>query len=274
MSEDLTILPLKTDKSSIKLKTPINPILPDLENNFVLLIFAPRGSGKTTLYSNLLLNPNFFKRENYQYAFIISSTIYQDLSAKALRDNFGETLYDRYDDSIIDNLIKFQRSFTLEDRPKTILILDDMVGAAKISKVSFGITRFRHDNISCIISTQQSKSVQKVARLNATDVIVGATKNWKEIEDIYTEYGMLFGSLEKWIKIFRYATKEPYSFLYMKIDKKPYRCFKNFTEDITNKYPETSKKNLFVGSTMEDNNKFNEDVDKVKNYKDELTNNY
>ena len=29
MSDDLTILPLKTDKSSIKLKTPINPILMD-----------------------------------------------------------------------------------------------------------------------------------------------------------------------------------------------------------------------------------------------------
>ena len=273
MSDDLTILPLKTDKSSIKLKTPINPVLMDLENNFVLLIFSPRGSGKTTLYSNLLLNPNFFKRENYQYAFIISSTINSDLSAKALRDNFGETIYDRYDDSIIENLIKFQRSFKKEDRPKTILILDDICGK-NIRACEYGITRFRHDNISCIISTQQSKSVRKVARLNATDVIVGATKNFKEILDIYEEYGMLFGSLEKWLKIFRYSTKEPYSFLYMKINIKPYRCFKNFTEDITNKYPETSKKNLFVGSTMEDNNKLNEDVDKVKNYKDELTNNY
>ncbi len=407
MSEDLTILPLKTDKSSIKLKTPINEVLMDLENNFVLLIFSPRGGGKclgydtpikmydgsikkvqnikvndlimgdddtprkilklgrgieqmylikqdkginyrcnethilsliddknnkydleikdyknfntklygykiinkkiikynikiikdkidnyfgftidgnkrfklgddtithnTTLYSNLLLNPNFFKRENYQYAFIISSTIYQDLSAKALRDNFGETLYDRYDDSIIDNLIKFQRSFKREDRPKTILVLDDICGK-NIRACEYGITRFRHDNISCIISTQQSKSVRKVARLNATDVIVGATKNWKEIEDIYTEYGMLFGSLEKWIKIFRYATKEPYHFLYMKIDKKPYRCFKNFTEDITNKFSETSNKKLFMGETME--NKLNEDVDKVNNYKDELNNNY
>ena len=60
----------------------------------------------------------------------------------------------------------------------------------------------------------------------------------------------------------------------MKIDKKPYRCFKNFTEDITQKFSETSNKKLFIGSTMEDNNKLNEDVDKVKNYKDELTNNY
>ena len=95
--EDLTILPLKTDKNSLKLKIPINPILPDLENNFVLLIFAPRGSGKTTLYSNLLLNPNFFKRENYQYAFIISSTIYQDLTAVALREHFKDCIISRDD---------------------------------------------------------------------------------------------------------------------------------------------------------------------------------
>ena len=223
--EDLTILPLKTDKNSLKLKTPINPILPDLENNFVLLIFAPRGSGKTTLYSNLLLNPNFFKRENYQYAFIISSTIYQDLTAVALREHFKE--------------------------------------------------RFRHDNISCILSAQQSKSVQKIARLNATDVMVFSTKNFKEIEDIYTEYGMLFGSLEKWIQLFRYATKEPYCFLYMKIDKKPYRCFKNFTEDITNKFKETSTKRFFMGATLTNENENNLDdiPDKVENYKDELQNN-
>jgi len=273
MNDDLTILPLKTDRSSITLKTPINPVLPNLEDNFVLLIFAPRGSGKTTLYSNLLLNPNFFKRENYQYAFIISSTIYQDLSAKALRDHFGETLYDRYDDSIISNLIKFQRSFRKGERPKTILILDDICGI-NIRQVEYGITRFRHDNISCIISTQQSKSVRKVARLNATDIIVGATKNFKEIEDIYTEYGMLFGSMERWIKIFRYATKEPYSFLYMKIDKKPYRCFKNFQQDITNIFSETSTKKMFIGETMgNEKNNLNEKVDKVCNYKDELINN-
>ena len=272
--EDLTILPLKTDKNSLKLKIPINPILPDLENNFVLLIFAPRGSGKTTLYSNLLLNPNFFKRENYQYAFIISSTIYQDLTAVALREHFKSTLYDVYDDEIISNLIKFQRSFEIEDRPKTILILDDFAGN-RIKAVSHGITRFRHDNISCILSAQQSKSVQKIARLNATDIMVFSTKNFKEIEDIYTEYGMLFGSLEKWIQLFRYATKEPYCFLYMKIDKKPYRCFKNFTEDITNKFKETSTKRFFMGATLTNENENNLDdiPDKVENYKDELQNN-
>ena len=260
MSEDLTILPLKTDKSGLKLKTPINPVLPDLENNFVLLIFMPRHGGKTTLYSNCLLNPNFFKRENYDYAFIISSTIYQDLTASAIRDHFSETLYDKYDDSIIENLIKFQRSFPKNETPKTILILDDICGI-NMKAVDYGITRFRHDNISCIISTQQSKSVRKVARLNGTDVIVGATKNFKEIQDIYEEYGMLFGSLEKWLQIFRYATKEPYSFLYMKINKKPYRCFKNFTEDITNKFSETSTKKLFFNEEMnkemnENNNQY------------------
>ena len=265
--EDLQILPLKTDKSSITLKTPINPILPDLGANFVLLIFAPRGSGKTTLYSNLLLNPNFFKRENYEHAFIISSTIYQDLSAKALRDHFADTLYDRYDGSIINNLIKYQRSFELCERPKTILICDDICGI-NMKEVDYGVTRFRHDNISCIYSTQQSRSVRKVVRLNATDVIVGATKNWKEIEDIYEEYGMLYGSLEMWIQMFRYATAKPYSFLYMKIDKKPYRAFVNFSEDITHKFKETSNKRLFSCGTND--NKLDEPIDKINNYKNDL----
>lgn len=272
MSEDLTILPLKTDVESLKLKVPINPILPDLQNGYVILIFAPRGSGKTTLYSNLLLNPNFFKRENYDYAFIISNTIYLDRSAQAIRKHFGDTLYDRYDNKIVDNILQFQKSFSKDDRPRSILILDDCIGS-NIKSVTNGVCVARHYNLNVIISTQQSKSIDKRCRLNATDVIVFSTKNWKEIEDIYTEYGMLYGSLERWIKIFRYATKEPYNFLYMKIDKKPYRCFKNFTEDITNKFTETSSKKLFVGDTME-SNKLNEDVDKVNNYKDELNNNY
>ena len=54
----------------------------------------------------------------------------------------------------------------------------------------------------------------------------------------------------------------------MKIDKKPYRAFVNFTEDITDKFKETSSKTLFSCGTIDD--KLDEPIDKVNNYKNDL----
>ena len=233
---DLTILPVKTDKSGIKLKRPIHPNLPDLEKGFVMGIIAPRHSGKTTLYTNLLLNPNLFGRENYDYAFVISPSIFQDSTASHLRENFSSTLYSKYDDSIIKDLIHFQKGFSPEDRPKSILILDDNVGG-KTPQLDYLTTRSRHFNIGgLIISTQQAKSIKKVARNNLTDVILGRTKNSKELEDYYTEWGSLYGDREQFTKAYKYATKDPYSFLYLKLDKNPPQMLKNFNENITSMF--------------------------------------
>ncbi len=232
---DLNVLPVITDNTGQKLKYPIHPHMPNLSKSFVLGIIAPRGSGKGVLITNLLLNPNFLNRENYDNCFIISPTIYNDRTAAHLRENFKGSLFDKYDDTIIRDIIQYQQSFNDEDKPKTILVCDDMIGI-KCEAFNNLTTKSRHNNISIITSTQQAKSIKKVVRNNLTDVILFKTKNKKEFQDIYDEWGALYGSFDEFNKMYKHATKEKYNFLYLKLDENPPQAFHNFTENITNNF--------------------------------------
>ena len=230
-SIDLTIYPVKVDDSGKKLKYPIHSTLPDLEAGFTLGIIMPRGQGKDTIISNLLLSPNFLNRQNYDFCFIFSPTIRQDTTGVHLRKYFSNTIYSEYDDNVIKQIIDFQKSHDVKDMPKTIIVLNDSCGF-NTPYLDYLCTRSRHYNTSIIISTQKVKDVRPVVRNNLTDVILGRTKNQQELEDIYTEWGALFGSRELFFKKYKYATKDKYSFLFMKLGNPP-RMFKNFTEEIT-----------------------------------------
>jgi len=237
---DLNVLPVITDNKGTKLKYPIHSHMPNLSKSFVLGMVAPRGSGKGVLITNLLLNPNFLNRENYDNAFIISPTIYNDRTAAHLRENFKGSLFDKYDDTIIRDIIQYQQSFNDEDKPKTILVCDDLVGF-KTPQLDFLSTRSRHNNISMITSVQQCKAIKKVMRNNLTDVILFRTKNKKEFQDIYDEWGALYGSFDEFKKMYDFATKEKYNFLYLKLDENPVQALHNFTENITNKFNNVSE---------------------------------
>tara|TARA_R100001163_G_scaffold32976_1_gene25559 strand:- start:13257 stop:14012 length:756 start_codon:yes stop_codon:yes gene_type:complete len=231
---DLNVLPLITNEEGTNLKIPIHPNLPNLKKGFVIALIGNRNCGKTTLYTNLLLNPNMLNRENYDNAFIISPTIYNDRSAKHLRDAFKGSLYDKYNDGIVGDIVEYQQAFSDEDKPRSILIIDDSVGF-KTNKLNYLATRSRHNNLNLIFSVQQTKAIKKVVRNNLTDVFIFKTKNKKELQDIYEEWGAMYGSYDEFLKMYKYATKEPYNFLYLKLESNPQKAFKNFSEDITQK---------------------------------------
>ncbi len=232
---DLTVYPIK-NKNVIdyQLKKPVHPNLPDLRRNFVLGIIAPRSSGKTVLYTNLIIRDSMFGMENLNNVFIFSRTIMQDKSAEYLREFYENSLYPQYDDNIVKSIIDHQASFPDEERPKTLIILDDNVGT-KTKYLDYLTTYSRHYNVSLIFSAQAFKHVRKVARSNFTDLLVGKTYNEMQYLDIYTEVGAMFGSKKYFKKMYDYATAQRYNFLYIKLDQR--RLFKNFTEEITNKFP-------------------------------------
>jgi hypothetical protein len=236
---DLNIYPIKDDSNDgYKLKTPVHPNLPDLERNFVMALIAPRSSGKTTLYTNLLLNPNFFNApENIPSVYIFSPTINNDFTAKHIREYYKNSIYDRYDDNVIKDIITFQKSFPDDERPKALIVLDDSVGY-KTNYLDSLITRARHWNVSVLVSVQATRHMAKVARSNVTDICLWKTYNKKEWEALYEEFGSLLGSKQRFQRIYNYATNQKYHFLYIKLDANPVRCFKNFSEEITNKFPQ------------------------------------
>jgi len=236
---DLNIYAVKDDSNiGYKLKKPVHPNLPDLRRNFVLGIIAPRHSGKTTLYTNLLLNPNFFNAtENCDGGvYVFSPTVMSDFTAKWLREVYSESLYPKYQDSVLKDVMTLQESYPPDERPKTMIILDDNIGT-RTKYFDNLCTRSRHYNTSIIASVQAFRHLNKVARSNMSDCILGKTYNAKEMQAIYEEVGALCGSKKRFFKMWSYACNQKYHFMYMKLDSNPVRVFKNFSEEITNKFP-------------------------------------
>ena len=132
---DLSVLPVKTNKDGMDLKIPVHKNLPNIKDGAVVLLVARRGEGKSTVISNLMLNPNMLHKENFDYVFVISNTINQDRTAQHLKKEYEATCYDRYDDAIVNDIISFQKSFDNKIRPRTAIILDDCLGSVPKNSV-------------------------------------------------------------------------------------------------------------------------------------------
>ena len=250
---DLEVLPIKIDESDIvPLKKPIHPTLMDIQDGSVLLIIGKRGTSKTTIFSNLIMNPNMLGMQNFDYGFIVSPTSMQDKTIAKLVDKYKATTYTDANnlDNILKDIISFQKSFgEKKDIPRSFIFLDDCLGKIKKNSISNYLTsRSRHllqGGMLCI-TTQQMRGLPCCARTNATHVILGRTTNQKEFQALYDEFGSIFGTYDEFKKGCRYCWKDKYNFMYLNFTHKDgKKVFKNFTEDITDKYfPSVNNFNL------------------------------
>ena len=135
MNSDLTILSIKEDGTEHKLKRPIHPNLPDIAKGQLGLLISPVKTGKSTIITNLLLSKAFFA-EQFDIVYIISNTIHNDRTSRFLKQNFPETCYSEYSDSIIQNIIQYQESFPKKKQPFIAVVLDDFLGIATAWRVT------------------------------------------------------------------------------------------------------------------------------------------
>ncbi len=228
---DLTILPVKEDGTEKKLKRPIHPNLPNIATGQMGVIISPVKTGKSTILSNLLLNPNYFK-DQFDIVYIISNTIHNDRTSRFLKKAFPDTIFSEYKDSVIDNIVKYQESFPKDKQPFIAIILDDFLGIKKGASIFSFLTRFRHYNCGLLLmASQLFRGLPSVARQNATFAIFGGPNpNEKEVNKIAEEYGDIYGGQENFKALYRYCTKERYNFMYCPLQSNPSEAFKNFTE--------------------------------------------
>ena len=212
---------------------PLHPHLP--QPPACVLLCSPIRTGKSTLISNLLLNPSFYGPEFFDETMIISNTINNDLTSRFLKEHFDVS--DHYEDSMVERLIERQKSFKKkEDQPEVALILDDILGSLKTgSLVNTLSARFRHYNIKLLLfSTQVFRYVSNVVRQNTTNLIVGSPfPNHKELLKIAEEFGDVVGGQEIWLLIYHTACRERYDFLHMDLQSNPVKCYRNFTDLIS-----------------------------------------
>ena len=219
------------DPDAVKDK-PLHPHLP--QPPACVLLCSPIRTGKSTLISNMLLNPAFYGPEFFDSVKIISSTINNDLTSRFLKEHFD--VEDHYDDSMVDQLIEAQKSFKKADQPEVAVILDDILGALKSgSRVNTLSARFRHYNIRLLLfSTQVFRYVSNVVRQNTTNLIVGSPfPNHKELLKIAEEFGDVVGGQDNWLLIYHTACRERYDFLHMDLQSNPVKCYRNFTDLIS-----------------------------------------
>ncbi len=231
MNDDLSILPVKEEGNEQKLKRPLHPNLPNIATGQVGILISPVKTGKSTIISNLLLNPNFYK-DQFDLVYIISNTINNDRTSRYLKKEFPETIFDDLTriDEIIDNIIKYQDSFPRGEKPFIAIILDDFLGVKKSAKINYLATRSRHYNIGLLLfASQVFRGLEVPVRQNATFVIIGSPNpNEKELNKMAEEYGDILGGRDKFFQLYKKATPNRFDFMYIDIQSNPTKVYSGF----------------------------------------------
>jgi len=227
------VLPIK-EEEGIKAK-PHHEYLPDVGvgvpgKGSLLCMLSPRNTGKSTIISNLFLNPNFYGEDFFDEVYIISPTINVDRTSRHLAKRF--TTFDTYAPEIIQGIVRSQLAFEEEERPEIAIVLDDcaMLMDKEIDRL---VVKSRHFNIKLLaISSQKFRSaLSPVVRANITDLIVGSPfPNMRDLSAVAEEFGDMFNGPENWINLYKKATPKKYDFAYMKLTNPP-RFFKKFEEE-------------------------------------------
>ena len=242
MNDDLTILPVVPEESELTQSREIHPNLPDVFKGQLLALVGGVRMGKGTLWNNMLHNPNFYE-DLFSSVSVISSTCWNDSTSRFTAKKYKDTCYDRYEDSIIDNLIKTQIEKKKVDDCDTsyALIVDDCYGefnrhGRKGGAVLRLASRFRHyvrkgDACMYLYSTQKYLDLLPLIRANCTGLLVsGMIKNKKELESLKYDLDDTFGG--QFDEIMEKARGENYNFVYFRLDSTPPEAYLNFKDRI------------------------------------------
>ena len=117
------------------------------------------------------------------------------------------------------------------------IVIDDWADDPKFTRQSKLLhslfTRGRHNSISTIVSTQKFAAIHPIIRVNATSLIIYRLRNEKELISFIEEVAGLVTRKEL-IEMYKYATDEEYSFLYINLTAKSIKdmFYKRFTTKI------------------------------------------
>lgn len=236
------------------------------KHEFSMLLVAPKGSGKTNLICNLLLN---HYKGYFHQIWVCSPTVKSDEKWDMVKNTKHVLLENRDLDRVVNNIQKrknipkivhkgngspmstFDGKIPEEDffenmkdilprvqeqkeiieslknrdikhykqvADRILVILDDQAGAfpggTTTNPMSNFVIKHRHTSTSIILVTQAYKMIPRSIRTNCNCMILFRIPNLIELKMIYEENPE--GCHEpEWMKLYDYATSEPFSFLYI-----------------------------------------------------------
>ena len=201
------------------------------------VLLGPSGSGKGVLLQNMILD---IYRGCFERIYIFSPSINVDHTWQPVKKYISETIhkkdeepnfyYDSYDpenlEAIIDSqtkIVEYQKKHNHKKIFQILIIVDDFADSPDFSRQSKLLhslfTRGRHSGISTIVSTQKFSAIHPIIRVNATELFVFRLRNYQDTSMFLEEMG---GIIDKktLLEIYKIATQEAYSFLYVKLNAK------------------------------------------------------
>jgi hypothetical protein len=220
MTNKLQILPLKTIESR-SVKTIPYPLQ---QPNFLMIIVGPCRSGKGVFLMNILLNKNLGYKEYFDKIIYISPTLPSDKTGKILYKD--DDIIKMTDDlEHLNEILKI----IVEDQKKSeeslLVVIDDCLGLLGSNSGYFSnlCSKYRHYNMSLIVTTQNFRSIPLICRNNASSYVLFKSHNKKEIEKIDEE---LSNMIPDFMKLYKEATDKKFGFLF--IDTEKVTCWDKF----------------------------------------------
>ncbi len=102
-----------------------------------------------------------------------------------------------------------------------LIVIDDVADDAVFTRQSKLLhslyTRGIHNSISTIASTRKFAAIHPIVRVNATRLIVYRLRNNRELESFLEEVSGLSSKKKELLSIYKVATEDEYSFLYVNL---------------------------------------------------------
>jgi len=198
-----------------------DPLLP--QPPFLLLMAAPRYSGKTNLLINMLIEKEMYCNK-FDEIFIWSKSYHNDPKWKHIRfeEEYEKNhVFEEYNEMQAQHLFESIQKRSQKSHVETLFIFDDMIGenvmnAQKVLMLDRIAATGRHFDISAVLIFQKFKKFSPIVRENATNVVIFEQKNSTAIDQIMDEYK---GDMSKqdFMRIYQTACGEPFQFLHINL---------------------------------------------------------
>ena len=206
----------------------------EIERHFVMLLAAPRRSGKSYLVNKLLIEGGIGKQYDH---IIIASPTMEFKDEYEIEDKLPKVKIHKFTNNLKDNvqilMMEQKRANKLHfEQPTkykavhTLLILDDCIDSKLMQyRSSENIAdelaeRGRHYNMSLIVSSQSLSSISPSLRKNAELIILFSPTNYADVERVLGEY-VPSDARREFRDLSRHIYVTPYSF--MIVDNSPAR---------------------------------------------------
>lgn len=180
----------------------------------LIYVSSPRGSGKSYLLVQMLINKELYFQQ-FDKIFIFSPSINSPVNA-SMFDLLGlpnNQIFTKWDEKKLVQIDKMKMR-NLDEQ--WLVIVDDFISRKefKLSEKAMEImVNGRHKNLSLWVTSQKNTLGNTTLRSNADQFITFDLRSQNEMESIYKDNAIGGLSKKQFYKILHESTKEKYSFL-------------------------------------------------------------